>query len=700
MKRAIKKVAILTIISLFISSLSLTPVVLASSADAFKMMHISAIDNGGQKFINNIIYGLKSDNVDKMAIKAVDNNYLSMSVEDVKSALTTYLERKEDSKIIIQTIITFATKGVDSSKFDTIARRFNAGILNNDSDYRGFDFLISIFNTGLMAASAVGKSGVICTDDTSDKYKIRFSLPGVDSDSTGAMSKYVDLLDLTDTVSGYSGSNSYEKLLNYAENTVNNAPAEEVYNFKLFLKGMGLYSGSPEKRPAEPKPTTEGAIDIDNSTTNSAITTSGSITTNGPIITSGSSITNGSITTSSSTTSEASISSEITSALIQTGVVISDNDNYSDILKKMDKAVILADEYNKAQESKGLDTRVKSQIVMNVQAKADISGQLIEDAKNKAISRITINTSVASLSIPLDNISASPNDKFEIVATDNIDNLSEQQILAAGKSNIYTLSILRNGLNVTSFTKPLEISIPYTPKSGENTDKITVFWIDSNGNLVNMCGVYNAITKMVSFKTSHLSSFIVKQNVITFSDVSNKSDIGKGIESIAAKGIISGTPNGQFSPGGEITRAEFAKMIVKSFGIAPVKSNHKFKDVDDKKWYSEYVYAINSSGLMIGNGSYFYPDNKITRQEVATVLKRAMENCMNMDFTSLPNNINDLKGKDVISYSDKAEISSYAYSAVAVMKKYSLFSAISNKFLPKVNASRQEVAYALYKILK
>ena len=85
--------------------------------------------------------------------------------------------------------------------------------------------------------------------------------------------------------------------------------------------------------------------------------------------------------------------------------------------------------------------------------------------------------------------------------------------------------------------------------------------------------------------------------------------------------------SGSFRPQDGITRAEFAKIACNAFGLAPVKAEGKFSDVDVYQWYAQYVEALAKAGYVKGDGDgTFRPMDKITRQEVAKILTTIMHN--------------------------------------------------------------------------
>ena len=55
----------------------------------------------------------------------------------------------------------------------------------------------------------------------------------------------------------------------------------------------------------------------------------------------------------------------------------------------------------------------------------------------------------------------------------------------------------------------LTISIPYTPKAGEDTSKLAVWFIRDDGTIENKKGSYDAESGCFVFKTTHLSRYVL-----------------------------------------------------------------------------------------------------------------------------------------------------------------------------------------------
>ncbi len=98
------------------------------------------------------------------------------------------------------------------------------------------------------------------------------------------------------------------------------------------------------------------------------------------------------------------------------------------------------------------------------------------------------------------------------------------------------------------------------------------------------------------------------------------------IKEVTAKGYMTGADIHRFKPGNYMTREEFAAVICRVFGYSNVVVNKSvYNDVKSSNWAYDYINTLYSYGIMKGSGSYFNPKDFITREEVATVLYRALD---------------------------------------------------------------------------
>lgn len=81
-----------------------------------------------------------------------------------------------------------------------------------------------------------------------------------------------------------------------------------------------------------------------------------------------------------------------------------------------------------------------------------------------------------------------------------------------------------------------------------------------------------------------------------------------------------GYEDGTFRPSEFITKAQSCKMLAVSLeGDSDIHGNHPFNDVQDGKWYSDYIGYCYENGLISGSGNYC-PDEYITKSEFAQMV--------------------------------------------------------------------------------
>ncbi|PWW31395.1 S-layer family protein [Cytobacillus oceanisediminis] len=108
-----------------------------------------------------------------------------------------------------------------------------------------------------------------------------------------------------------------------------------------------------------------------------------------------------------------------------------------------------------------------------------------------------------------------------------------------------------------------------------------------------------------------------------FSDVDQSAWFAEYINALYAEDLINGKGAGKFDPKGTLTRGEFAKMVVDAYGLTLKADGPKanFTDVQDSKWYADYIEILFSHGLITGTTSTtFSPDAQIKRADFAKLL--------------------------------------------------------------------------------
>jgi hypothetical protein len=114
-----------------------------------------------------------------------------------------------------------------------------------------------------------------------------------------------------------------------------------------------------------------------------------------------------------------------------------------------------------------------------------------------------------------------------------------------------------------------------------------------------------------------------------FPDVSAFHPYYVAIIDLASRGIINGKTDGSFWPDAEVTRQQFAKMIVNTLGISPNASTAtRFSDLGspDAAGYPHiYVQAAYDNGITTGTNlaqTLFAPTNPIQRDQMVSMIVR------------------------------------------------------------------------------
>lgn len=173
-----------------------------------------------------------------------------------------------------------------------------------------------------------------------------------------------------------------------------------------------------------------------------------------------------------------------------------------------------------------------------------------------------------------------------------------------------------------------------------------------------------------------------------FTDMAKHEWAREAVESLAIDGVIEGTGDNKFSPGQEVTRAEFATMVSRLLELEELGDN-RFKDLKKTDWFYEDVVKLSNKGYIKGReDGNFDPKGKITRQEIATIIGNILAD---KDFV--------IKDKDLLKkFKDHKDIAAWAYDGSALVVQEEIVNGIDGSFMPRKNASRAEAATMLYRL--
>ncbi len=115
----------------------------------------------------------------------------------------------------------------------------------------------------------------------------------------------------------------------------------------------------------------------------------------------------------------------------------------------------------------------------------------------------------------------------------------------------------------------------------------------------------------------------------TYSDVYDYDAYAGAVDRLSNLDIINGHMDGSFRPGDQLTRSQFAKIVVcamdKEDAANTAGTSSAFYDVPQGYWGAPYINYVSKNGIVIGyaDGS-FRPEQPITYAEALTVLVRML----------------------------------------------------------------------------
>ncbi|OBZ09021.1 hypothetical protein A8L34_23020 [Bacillus sp. FJAT-27264] len=347
-----------------------------------------------------------------------------------------------------------------------------------------------------------------------------------------------------------------------------------------------------------------------------------------------------------------------------------------------------------------------------------LTGQMIKDMEQKQ-AVLELKTEQATYTLPAQqiNINAISSQFGPAVSLQDI-----KVQIEVDKSTPETMKIVENSAAKGQFTlvaPPLEFKVVAT--YGDKTIEISKFnayvertiaipdGVDPNkittGIVVDPDGTVRHVpTKLVVIDGKYFakvnsltnSTYSIVWHPIEFKDVANHWS-KNAVNNMGSRMVIDGVGNGLFNPGQDITRAEFAAIVVRGLGLKLENSGTAFTDVQDSAWYSKAVQTAVSYNLINGfEDGTFRPTDKITREQAMNIIAKAMK------ITGLKDKLGaHAAATGAGSFTDAGQASEWAKSAIADSLQAGIVSGRSSTELaPKASITRAEVAAIIERLLQ
>ncbi|WP_339299278.1 S-layer homology domain-containing protein [Paenibacillus sp. FSL R5-0623] len=252
-------------------------------------------------------------------------------------------------------------------------------------------------------------------------------------------------------------------------------------------------------------------------------------------------------------------------------------------------------------------------------------------------------------------------------------------------------------INISNFNAYVErtIAIP----EGVDPNRITTgIVIDTDGSvrhvptqvIVNDANYYAKVNSLSN------STYSIVWNPIEFQDMQTHWAKAE-VNDMGSRMVMKGTGEGMFTPERDITRAEFAVVLVRGLGLKLDSSKNVFSDVAADAWYSRAINTAYEYQLLDGfRDGTFRPDDKITRDQAMNIIARAM------GITGLKEKLPVQSGStELQKYIDISDSSVWANKGIAESIQAGIFSGRSDsKLAPKAHITRAEVATIVERLLQ
>ena len=201
--------------------------------------------------------------------------------------------------------------------------------------------------------------------------------------------------------------------------------------------------------------------------------------------------------------------------------------------------------------------------------------------------------------------------------------------------------------------------------------------------------MFLAVASCLSLAVSASAANAVNRKATDFRDFDRTAWYAEAVSAAVDNGLLYGKSSAIIDPNGDMTRAEMAAIINRSFGCYKTADISQYNDVSKSKWYYKDVALAVQMGTYNGrSASAMAPDAPISRQEAMTVVARALE----LDYDSYSKT-------DLSAFSDRSEISNWALPYVRAMVGVDYIHGRGKILAPLDNITRAEFAQIFANII-
>lgn len=203
-----------------------------------------------------------------------------------------------------------------------------------------------------------------------------------------------------------------------------------------------------------------------------------------------------------------------------------------------------------------------------------------------------------------------------------------------------------------------------------------------------------ALEIVVSPDSDNTQAVIIaeKENPTPYNDMGGYSWAEVSVGALAKLGILDGFCDESFLPAQNITRGEFAALLVRSLKLEGTAES--FNDVDEDYPFAKELKTAKKTAVVLGDGNgNFNPASPITRQEMCAMVFRALGYKQKMKPMAESESY-------LASFAHGDEIAPYAREAVAAVSRANILTRDDNQsFKPEATVKRAYAAAVLERVI-
>lgn len=191
------------------------------------------------------------------------------------------------------------------------------------------------------------------------------------------------------------------------------------------------------------------------------------------------------------------------------------------------------------------------------------------------------------------------------------------------------------------------------------------------------------------------STYAVIWNPVTFADV-ERHWAKDAVNDMGSRLVIQGASESAFMPDADITRAEYAAIVVRALGLKLGDGANPFGDVAAGVWYEGAIRTAVSYGLIDGfEDGAFRPNGKLTREQAMAIMAKAMR------ISGLKDKLQGREASALFGqFADASTISAWAKDSVSDTLRAGIVTGRDGNVLePQAYVTRAEIATMVRQLL-